>query len=267
MSEISLRQELRDKRISLLISSKIIAKALNVSITSVTAWERGETDLCAIPNFGELYRQYLQDCEDGKIKYKRDSRVGAHAKSEEAQIRISLPETSLCAKLRAKRVKMMIPLSEASKALHVSASTISYWERGRNVVSMPNFGEIYRQYLQDCEDGKIKYKTNLQTGKTVSLQQFSPGQSTQAIPPNSENSDESNNTDMLGKINHPNYYQGKSFEAIDFIDAHCLNFNLGNVIKYITRAGKKDGEDSLTALRKALWYHQREINHQEAQHE
>ena len=63
----------------------------------------------------------------------------------------------------------------------------------------------------------------------------------------------------MSEINHPDYYCNGGIEAIDFIEAHSLNFNLGNVIKYITRAGRKDGEDTLTALRKALWYLNREI--------
>ena len=63
----------------------------------------------------------------------------------------------------------------------------------------------------------------------------------------------------MTQINHPDYYNSDGFEAIDFIDAHGLNFKLGNVIKYVTRAGKKDGEDTLTALKKARWYLDHEI--------
>ena len=58
---------------------------------------------------------------------------------------------------------------------------------------------------------------------------------------------------------HPDYYNAGGFEVIDFINALNLNFNLGNVLKYIARAGRKDGEDTLTALRKAQWYLSREI--------
>ena len=58
---------------------------------------------------------------------------------------------------------------------------------------------------------------------------------------------------------NPSYYQSSSFEVIDVIEAFNLNFNTGNVIKYITRAGKKDGEGKLTALLKAQWYLEREI--------
>ena len=63
----------------------------------------------------------------------------------------------------------------------------------------------------------------------------------------------------MTQISHPNYYKHDGVEVIDLIDAYNLNFNLGNVIKYITRAGHKDGEDILTALNKAEWYLNHEI--------
>ena len=65
----------------------------------------------------------------------------------------------------------------------------------------------------------------------------------------------------MTQINHPDYYNAGDFEAIDYIKAHGLNFNLGNVIKYVTRAGKKPNEDALTALLKAKEYLEYEINH------
>lgn len=63
-------------------------------------------------------------------------------------------------------------------------------------------------------------------------------------------------------INHPEYYAKNGIEAIDFIEAHGLNFSLGNAVKYIVRAGHKQGEDSITALEKARWYISREIERQ-----
>lgn len=42
----------------------------------------------------------------------------------------------------------------------------------------------------------------------------------------------------MDKVNHPSYYQGK-IETIDYIEDKELNFNLWNVIKYVSRAGKK----------------------------
>ena len=63
----------------------------------------------------------------------------------------------------------------------------------------------------------------------------------------------------MTQISHPSYYTHDGIEVIDLIDAYNLNFNLGNVIKYVTRAGHKDGEDILTALNKAEWYLSHEI--------
>ena len=62
----------------------------------------------------------------------------------------------------------------------------------------------------------------------------------------------------MSSIDHPDHYKGNGMETIDVIDAFDLSFELGNVIKYITRAGKKGSryEDLL----KARWYLEREIN-------
>lgn len=63
-------------------------------------------------------------------------------------------------------------------------------------------------------------------------------------------------------VNHPEHYGGASnvYEAIKVIDAWNLGFALGNTIKYISRAGKKDQSKELEDLRKALWYLQHHIN-------
>jgi len=60
-------------------------------------------------------------------------------------------------------------------------------------------------------------------------------------------------------VNHPNHYGGVNnpYEAIKVIEAWRLSFCLGNTVKYISRAGKKD--DVIQELEKALWYLQREI--------
>jgi len=57
-------------------------------------------------------------------------------------------------------------------------------------------------------------------------------------------------------VNHPNHYGGETnpYEAIKVIDAWELGFSLGNTVKYISRAGKKDPTKELEDLRKALWY-------------
>jgi hypothetical protein len=55
------------------------------------------------------------------------------------------------------------------------------------------------------------------------------------------------------------HYKAK-VQPIDLIEAQQLNFNRGNVIKYVSRAGKKEGESELKDLEKAMYYLEREIN-------
>ena len=56
----------------------------------------------------------------------------------------------------------------------------------------------------------------------------------------------------------PTHYQGTT-QPIDLINAQNLNFNLGNVVKYVCRAGKKQGETNLKDLEKAKDYINYEI--------
>jgi len=64
---------------------------------------------------------------------------------------------------------------------------------------------------------------------------------------------------MREKVNHPKHYGGEDnlYEAIKVIEAWNANFNIGNVLKYISRCGKKDVE--IQELEKAAWYLNREI--------
>lgn len=59
-------------------------------------------------------------------------------------------------------------------------------------------------------------------------------------------------------INHPSHYTRGKIEVIDFIEDQQLPYHLGNVIKYIARAGYKG--DKVEDLKKARWYLDRYIN-------
>ncbi len=64
---------------------------------------------------------------------------------------------------------------------------------------------------------------------------------------------------MTDAVDHPPHYGGaeNTYEAIKVIEAWRLGFCLGNAVKYISRAGKKD--DLVQDLEKARWYLDREI--------
>lgn len=68
-------------------------------------------------------------------------------------------------------------------------------------------------------------------------------------------------------VNHPAHYNTGGIEVIDAIEAWGFGtgFNRGNAIKYLARAGHKDGADELEDLKKALFYLEREVKRLEGQ--
>lgn len=75
--------------------------------------------------------------------------------------------------------------------------------------------------------------------------------------------------DVDQNVQHPIYYGGADdpYEAIKVIEAWDLGFHLGNTVKYISRAGKKDGNSATQDLKKALFYLNREIELLEKQNQ
>ena len=64
--------------------------------------------------------------------------------------------------------------------------------------------------------------------------------------------------EMFDPVDHPAHYKVGGIETIDFIEAKKLNYNIGNVVKYLTRADYKGNR--MEDLRKAQWYLTREIS-------
>ena len=68
---------------------------------------------------------------------------------------------------------------------------------------------------------------------------------------------------MADDVNHPDHYGGDTpYEVIKVIEAWGLGFHLGNAVKYIARAGKKEGQAAEKDLAKAQWYidrHQKKL--------
>lgn len=66
-------------------------------------------------------------------------------------------------------------------------------------------------------------------------------------------------------VNNPDHYTKGNIEVIDFIEDQNFNFNLGNVVKYVSRAGTKkyagltEEASAVADLKKAKWYLEREI--------
>lgn len=60
-------------------------------------------------------------------------------------------------------------------------------------------------------------------------------------------------------VNHPAHYTDGRIEVIEYIEDKKLGYCLGNAVKYISRAGKKDPAKEVEDLQKAEWYIRRRI--------
>ena len=60
-------------------------------------------------------------------------------------------------------------------------------------------------------------------------------------------------------VEHPGHYTDGGIEVIDYIEAKGFGYHLGNAVKYISRAGKKDPAKTIEDLEKAVWYIRRKI--------
>ena len=72
---------------------------------------------------------------------------------------------------------------------------------------------------------------------------------------------------VCDNVNHPSHYTSGKIEVIDFIEDQHLGFHLGNAVKYISRAGRKNPDNNIEDLRKAVWYINRQIQRLEREEE
>ena len=56
---------------------------------------------------------------------------------------------------------------------------------------------------------------------------------------------------------NPTHYRHGKWEVIEFIEDNKFDFCMGNAVKYIARAGKKDPKKEREDLDKAIWYIER----------
>jgi len=60
-------------------------------------------------------------------------------------------------------------------------------------------------------------------------------------------------------VNHPSHYTSSKIEVIEYILDHGFDYLLGNVVKYVSRAGLKSKNTEIQDLEKARWYLNRKI--------
>lgn len=68
-------------------------------------------------------------------------------------------------------------------------------------------------------------------------------------------------------VNHPAHYNAGKIEVIEAIEDWKLGYHLGNTVKYVARAGKKDPTKEIEDLEKGRWYLDRRIELLKAERE
>jgi len=131
-------------------------------------------------------------------------------------------------------------------------------------VYFPRYGKTI--HVMDGED--IATDTKTETGESFNEMLNRIIQATlkdKATAPSAEPEDKEEEQPLKVKngeaVDHPAHYNDGKIEVIDFIEDLGLSegFNLGNAVKYISRAGKKDANKTVEDINKAVWYIERQI--------
>jgi len=117
---------------------------------------------------------------------------------------------------------------------------------GKSVPDVAKAMGLKYQVVYMVKRGMDKKKASKQEWKTVHISASSTPLPVTMHEPKSD------------PVNHPAHYKVGGIETIDFIEAKRLNYNLGNAVKYITRADHKGNRKQ--DLEKAIWYLKRELS-------
>jgi hypothetical protein len=119
--------------------------------------------------------------------------------------------------------------------------------------------KLFKVTVQSVYQRKAKLKSAAPRGKIVFAKRGRrPRQTPSTLVPNAVMSMAVYADD---KVNSPSHYKVGGIETIDFIEAKQLDYHLGNVVKYISRADHKDSK--LENLKKAQWYLNRIVSNLE----
>jgi predicted DNA-binding transcriptional regulator AlpA len=157
-----------------------------------------------------------------------------HSESKSAQVRKLMVENP---KLSAKEITAQtgIPIATVYNAM----------SKTRKKVKKPKVISKHERYVREKNaQADALYRATLGRGRPRMMTTFMTSDSP-----------------MSDMVNHPAHYKVGGIETIDFIEAKKLSYNLGNVVKYITRADHKG--DRKEDLQKAQWYLNRELKNLE----
>jgi hypothetical protein len=125
--------------------------------------------------------------------------------------------------------------------------------------------DLIRKYIANNPDAKPREIAKALGMSSVYVQQIRYNDKKAALgkQPKAETPEYTTVALIVDPVNHPPHYKSGGIETIDFIEAKGLGYHLGNVVKYISRAGLKGTNSGLEDLKKARWYLDRAIEKNE----
>jgi hypothetical protein len=119
-----------------------------------------------------------------------------------------------------------------------------------------SINSVYQAVYRSKKESKLPSTTA--PNAQMSLALFSDPPKKRGRPPLKTSSNKEKIIMTYDNVNSPSHYVTGGIETIDYIEAKALNYNLGNVVKYVSRSDYKGRK--LEDLKKAQWYLSREIS-------
>lgn len=150
---------------------------------------------------------------------------------------------------------MKTKTTKAQKILDMTADGVSAIQIAKKMGVSPAYVYVVRSKAKK-KAGKAKKKASKPKYQEFKVYEFTEPKVNESLDGETKWV-EFPNFGVPDPVNSPPHYTNGGIETIDFIEAKDLNYRLGNVIKYVSRAEKKG--EPLQDLKKALWYLQRDI--------
>ena len=141
--------------------------------------------------------------------------------------------------------KITITATEAAVANRLGISTVEYAKQKAKILKEPKRKPAEALPVPEAGDGFVYRWVNTDALSEEAKDALASKLITMEEP-------------ASDPVNHPAHYKTGGIETIDFIEAKKLNYNMGNAVKYISRAEHKGNKQQ--DLEKAVWYLNRELS-------
>lgn len=154
--------------------------------------------------------------------------------------------------VRGLRVRVGMSQTEFAAALGVTRQSVANWENGVNTPKM-KLAEMAKKVEKQLRAGSSAEPSPVREEQVKARETHREENTTRPVVGMILAQGKLTPPDI---VNHPPHYTQGSIETIDAIEGLGLDssYHLGNAVKYISRAGKKEGSTASSDIDKAIWY-------------